>query len=108
MIIPDDDSNIIIEYPNGSKAILGKVTSKNEFGQDYPSEAISGKLFLVNEFAEAFKVIANEFRNNQDPGSVFYVWQSMLSCVIYDMSKCKIDMELCNEMAIKFLKRLAE
>lgn len=81
-------STVEVEYPGGRKAVLGEIAP-------------------INEFAEAMKIIINEFKNDQEPGSIFFGWQSNLACIIKDYDPTgKLTMEDCNKMAIAFLKRL--
>lgn len=59
-----------------------------------------GKLTMAN----AMKVLSDQLREDQTPGSYCYSWQSNLACVIMDNSDVEHDQ--ANKIAIKFLNLL--
>lgn len=59
---------------------------------------------MDNKYSKAMKVIIEELKEDQSPGSTYYSWQSNIACCIMDNSDIKHDK--ANEIAIKFLDLL--
>jgi|GEM_PF-4414731 len=97
MCKPDKIKNYVeVEFPDGRKAILGELAPE-------PTPTVED---CKNEFAEAMNVIAKYMLEDQSPGSIFFVWQSGLACLLKDNTD--LSMGKCNELAIKWLNRLFE
>lgn len=94
-----------VEYPDGHKAVLGEIALQKL--PSIPCDVGNYDISFAdceNEFGIALKIIIKHLSADQDPGSIFFVWQSGLACLLKDNTD--LNMEQCNELAIKWLKRL--
>jgi hypothetical protein len=61
------------------------------------------------DYIQAMRIIKKELKSDKSEGSMFYAWKSNLACIIYDNHPSNdLSMEVCNNIAIKFLERLID
>ena len=60
----------------------------------------------IGDYQQAIRVVADELKKDKSGGSTYYNWQSNIAGIIQDLSGGKIDNELSNKMACRFLDRL--
>jgi len=56
-----------------------------------------------NIIADAMKILTAALKEDKEPGSYYYSWQSNLAMKIFDNCNKKLNADECNVIAIKFL-----